>query len=351
MAINTGSGLNFVKRLYPPRIFGMAIGFPAVAAALYETGAPLSFWLLAAAYAFAWPHLAYQLSSHAPDPVKTEYRNLMFDAIMIGLWAPLMSFNLLPTLALTAMVCLANMSVGGWPFFSKGIFGIVAGAALGTLGVFFGWPEFTLHPQASLLIIAGTAPLLVAFPVSIGVINFNLSQRLLKQREELEKLSRTDDLTQLNNRRFWEDSVFSEFERYKRSRSPLSLVMIDIDHFKQVNDQFGHVAGDQMIREISDLLTANARQADVVGRYGGEEFAVLLPDTDAEGALLYAERIRLSVQTLNVKPYGISCTVSLGVAQASEDLERYRQLIEQADKALYDAKRQGRNLTVQYVEA
>ena len=346
MSINTGTGLNFVKRIYPPRIFGTAIGFPAIAAVLFETGAPLYFWLFAIIHGFGWPHLAYRLSSQAREPVNAEYRNLMWDAALVGCWGALISFSLLPILALTAMVSLANMSVGGWRLFWRGLASWAAGLFVGTLWVFFAWPDFQVNLSADLLVVVGTAPLLMTFPVAVGVINYNLSRRLAGQREELAKLSRTDDLSQLNNRKFWEDSVFREFERYKRSRSPLSLVMIDIDHFKQVNDQYGHVAGDQMIREISDLLTANARQSDVIGRYGGEEFGVLLPDTDIGGATQYAERIRLGVQTLSVKPYGISCTVSLGVAEADEAMERYRDLVERADRALYDAKRQGRNLTI-----
>lgn len=199
-----------------------------------------------------------------------------------------------------------------------------------------------------MLTLIASAPIMVVFPLSIGVISFRLSRRLVRQREQLEKISRTDGLSQLNNRRYWEESVYREFERHKRSGSPLSLIMIDIDYFKQVNDKYGHVAGDQMIREISDLFAEAVRQADVVGRYGGEEFGLLLPDTDIKGALLFAERLRLGVQTLTVKPYGVRCTISLGVAEVDSDVKKYRQLIERADKALYEAKRNGRNLALAY---
>jgi len=128
----------------------------------------------------------------------------------------------------------------------------------------------------------------------------------------------------------------------------LSLSRIDIDLFKQVNDKYGHVAGDQMIREISDLFAESVRQSDVVGRYGGEEFGLLLPDTDLKGALQFAERLRLGVQTLTIKPYGVRCTISLGVAEADIDVKKYRELIERADKALYIAKRNGRNIVQAY---
>ncbi len=207
------------------------------------------------------------------------------------------------------------------------------------------WDDFAFRLEPDLLSLIAAAPLMVVFPLSIGVINFSLSGRLAGQREELERISRVDGLSQLNNRRFCEESVYKEFERHKRSGSPLSLIMIDIDHFKQVNDKYGHVAGDQMIREVSELFNGAARQSDVVGRYGGEEFGLVLPDTDINGAMLFAERLRLAVQTLTVKPYGIRCTISLGVAEVDSDLRKYRELIEAADRALYRAKRTGRNIT------
>lgn len=350
MSRNTPSGLRFVQRMYPPRIFGMAVGFPAIGAALYETSAPWHFWLFLVFLSFLWPHLAYRMASSAGDRVKAEYRNLMCDSAMVGLCVPMVSYSLLPSVAVLAMIGMANMSVGGWNQFLKGLLASLGGLVFSALWVNWIWPDAQPQLAASLLIIAGSTPVLIAFPVAIGLINFGLSRRLYKQREQLEKISRTDDLSQLSNRRFWEDCVFSEFERHKRSGSPLSMVMLDIDHFKQVNDQFGHVAGDQMIREISDLLSANARHADVVGRYGGEEFGVLLPDTELDGAMQCAERIRLSVQTLNVKPYGIRCTVSLGVAEVSSDMERYSELVERADQALYDSKRQGRNISLPYTK-
>jgi diguanylate cyclase (GGDEF)-like protein len=124
--------------------------------------------------------------------------------------------------------------------------------------------------------------------------------------------------------------------------------MIDRDHFKQTNDTYGHVAGDQVIRDLSELLAESVREADVVGRYGGEEFGLLLPDTNLEGAMQFAERLRISVQTLVVKPYDIGIAISLGVAETQSDVQSYRQLIERADKALYLAKLNGRNIATSY---
>jgi diguanylate cyclase len=348
MSRNTGTGIEFVKRIYPPRIFGMALAFPAAAAVLYQQQAPWHVWLFAVFVGFLWPHLAYFVASRSERPVFAEYRNLLCDSVFAGLWVPLLSFNLLPSLAMLTIVSLDNMAVGGWRLFAKGLLASAISMLLGWQWIVFVWQDYSIWLEPNLLTLTATAPILVVFPLFIGAITFRLSRRLLRQREELERIGRTDGLSQLYNRRYWEETVFLEFERHKRSGSPLSLIMIDIDHFKQVNDKYGHVAGDQMIREVSDLLASSVRQADVVGRYGGEEFGLLLPDTDVKGAKLFAERLRLGVQTLNIKPYGIRCTVSLGVAEADSRVKRHRELIDYADRALYSAKRNGRNIAMAY---
>lgn len=345
---DTDSALNFVKRNYPPRVFGMALAFPAAAVVLYQQQAPWPFWVLAVFNGFLWAHLAYFLAAHGSHPTRAEYRNLMTDSVFAGLWVPVLSFNLLLSLVLLSMVSLDNMVVGGWRLFLKGLLVSVVSVLLGWMWVTAIWPGYAIQIEPTMLTLIAVAPLMVVFPLSVGVINFGLSRRLATQHVELEEVSRTDGLSKLNNREFWEASVYTEYERHRRSGSPMSLIMIDIDHFKEVNDKYGHVAGDQVIRDLSELLSESVREADVVGRYGGEEFGLLLPDTDIKGAMQLAERLRISVQTLMVKPYEIRCTISLGVAEADTEVKKYRQLIERADKALYLAKRNGRNISMSY---
>ncbi len=167
---------------------------------------------------------------------------------------------------------------------------------------------------------------------------------------ELEKLSRTDMLTQLNNRGFWEECLSQEFSRFQRYQTTCSVVMFDIDHFKKVNDTYGHQAGDEAIRQVSRVLRENLRKTDVAGRYGGEEFGVILGNTDAENAIIFCERVRNQVQAIVVKHEGqeIKFTVSLGISQANPDTENYKAWLEQADQALYAAKQGGRNQTIVY---
>ncbi len=163
--------------------------------------------------------------------------------------------------------------------------------------------------------------------------------------EELEHLAIYDALTNILSRRAIMDNAVAEMQRGKRHGRHLSALMIDIDLFKQVNDTHGHLAGDVVIRDIAQSLVKNTRGSDYVGRYGGEEFLVMLPETPVEKALLLAEKLRANVERLKFKTdAGIlsGITISLGVAQmdGKSSLEKF---IGQADKMLYKAKQSGRN--------
>jgi diguanylate cyclase len=162
----------------------------------------------------------------------------------------------------------------------------------------------------------------------------------------LKQLSTTDFLTQLSTRGHWESSLIQEFNRLQRySQHQSTLLMCDIDHFKRVNDTYGHAAGDEVIRRVADVIKASIRTTDLAGRYGGEEFAVLLVDTSLEQALCLAERIRQQVFSLDVQ-YNktvLKVTISLGLAERDVQMQQHRHWIEAADKALYQSKIDGRN--------
>lgn len=169
---------------------------------------------------------------------------------------------------------------------------------------------------------------------------------------KLEVLSQTDRLTQLFNRGHWEDCLEKEFKRCQRSKLQSSLIMFDIDHFKKVNDTYGHQAGDEVIRVTSKTLIENLRETDIAGRYGGEEFGVILVDTDAEHAMVFAERLRKAIESLTVKyeALEINYTVSIGVSEFQSNIKDYTSWLEQADIALYHCKRNGRNCSHIYEE-
>lgn len=170
-------------------------------------------------------------------------------------------------------------------------------------------------------------------------------QDLEKANEELAILSQTDGLTKLFNRIHWEKCLSAEFKRWSRSHHASCLVMIDIDHFKKVNDSYGHMVGDEVIRHTSKVIRSHVRETDTAGRYGGEEFAILLTDTSLDNAKVFAERIRHAIETAIVKhnDIEINYTISLGIAEICQSISTYEAWIECADAALYRAKEGGRN--------
>ncbi|WED24822.1 diguanylate cyclase [Vibrio sp. JC009] len=163
--------------------------------------------------------------------------------------------------------------------------------------------------------------------------------------QKLATLSRTDGLTGLFNRAYWESCLVTEFEKIRLTHSPSSLVIFDIDHFKKVNDTYGHGAGDEVIRKTAQELRKTARTSDICGRYGGEEFTVLLPETTADQAHYFAERLRKRIENLCVETEegNISYTISLGICEFNSKLETHLEWLEKADQALYQSKNSGRN--------
>ncbi len=164
----------------------------------------------------------------------------------------------------------------------------------------------------------------------------------------LEQLAQTDALTQLLNRRALTERITAEMERALRYDSSMALLMIDLDHFKRINDTFGHLVGDDVLRDVAALLTITIRTTDMVARYGGEEFLVLLPETDVAGAESFAERIRTAIELHDfggrADQPGLHLTTSVGVATfPAARIESVEDLFARADAALYRAKADGRN--------
>ena len=187
----------------------------------------------------------------------------------------------------------------------------------------------------------------------VGVVVYDVTDiainrsKLELAKDELLVLSRTDRLTSLWNRGYWEERLNAEYHRAKRSKADVTMVIFDIDHFKRINDTYGHQVGDDVIRSTAGILLESSREVDICGRYGGEEFVVILPDTDTTGARRVCERLRekIAQSTVTSGDQSISYTVSLGVAAFGRGLKNASEWIVRADIALYRAKDTGRNQT------
>jgi len=192
-----------------------------------------------------------------------------------------------------------------------------------------------------------------AFPAKcpVGIEDCRIADEVNALREDVERLSAavsTDTLTGLSNYRFFLQALEQELERTQRSGQPTSLIMLDIDHFKNVNDTCGHETGNKALKHVSEIIRQTVRRLDIPCRYGGEEFAVILPDTSLQASVQVAERIRtlIAKSPLPHDDQQLVLTVSIGIAtyQLNSSLQP-EQLIKNADKFLYQAKQEGRNRT------
>ena len=190
----------------------------------------------------------------------------------------------------------------------------------------------------------------------LGILTNMLSVALHNSQnfEQIKALSYTDEMTGLHNYRFFIMRLKEELARAKRNEAPLALLILDVDFFKNYNDALGHPAGDEILRQLSDILKSTVRDNDIVARYGGEEFAMILPSTDQNGAGVLAERIRKKVEKYKfphqeIQPNG-TLTISIGIALYPEDADDTEEIVKAADRALYHAKESGRNRVVQYLD-
>lgn len=193
------------------------------------------------------------------------------------------------------------------------------------------------------VLIGTITPAVLAY-FSVGKF-ISLLERLQATENELKQLANEDYLTGLYNRRRFLELAEIEWNRAQRLRYPLALLMVDVDHFKLLNDRYGHAAGDDGLQHLAHILRQEVRQYDIVGRYGGEEFAILLPGTGAAAGQKIAERIleRLSASTFGPNNTQIRMTVSIGLAEKTDDCTGLEHLLMVADQAMYRAKANGRN--------
>ncbi|WP_395668546.1 diguanylate cyclase [Rhodoferax sp.] len=354
-------GLRLARRAYLLRVVGLALGALCAGAGMYQADAPIWVWCVMLGYGAAWPRIALLISVNASSPFAAERRNVLVDSFAGGIWPVAMAFNLLPSVLLLAALAMNNFSIGGVRLFLKGLVAHLAGAGVALLVL---EPKF--QPESDFLTELLCVPFLLSYPLLMGSVVYRFSVQLSKRTGELmmEKrradeanLAKTqalseaasrDDLTGLFNRRHMHALLTQRRTACQRLGDGFALALIDLDHFKHINDTHGHATGDNVLRAFGEQARAAMRDTDTVGRWGGEEFLVLFACRTALEATQGVERLRQAVGAAVVTtPAGqpLTFTVSIGLTEhvPSESVEA---LVERADRAMYQAKSQGRNTVV-----
>ncbi|AOG21571.1 sensor domain-containing diguanylate cyclase [Acidovorax sp. RAC01] len=327
------------RRIYPLRVLGMGLGGAVVAVVLWERQASLTAWIVMALLAFAWPHVAYLLARRSADPYRAEVRNLLMDSAMAAAFVPLMHFNLLPSVLIVALTMVDKITTGIRGLWARAIPGMLAAGTVSALATGAQWA-----PNTSMLVVMACLPVMVLHTLSVSVVSYRLIRKTAHQNRLLDEMRRIDTLTGLYARGFWQEQADAALRRHHATGEPACLLMLDIDHFKDINDQHGHTVGDEVIRALAHVVLGNVRANDCAGRYGGDEFAILLPGMQARDARAVAERIRAQAEGLRMRQLpDLRITSSIGVAAADRRQQSLRDWMNAADAAMYVAKNEGRN--------
>lgn len=325
---------------------------------------PVWVWGLALLHFVAYPRLAYEVVRRRPAGLSAATNNLRLDALLFGVWIPLLGFPLWISFAFFLAATINLVVYVGAAGFYQACAGLALGVAVGLQAVGLHWMPLTEPLPTALSMVTITLFLLLMSTgahsrtvrlteARMHLINNDRALRVqLAQNQELqnqlrEKANR-DGLTGLYNRHYLDSTLTREVARCRREDKPISVLMIDIDHFKMVNDTYGHAAGDAVLRRLAGLIMQRSRAADIPCRYGGEEFLLLLPNANREQARLCAEGLRSAFEDSEVLhgEQRIHATVSIGVSEFDTNIDDAVNFVGFADLALYEAKRSGRNRVI-----
>ncbi len=335
------------RRTHALRTLGMGLGGLPVAMVLTEIEGPWWSWAWAGFVCLLWPHLAYWLARRSGDSLRAELRNLMLDSVFAGSLVPLMHFNVLPSVVLLAVVVADKISSGIRGLWLRALPGMLL--AIPVVGLSTG---FAFAPETSMPVLLACLPILVIHTIAVAASTYRLVRRVQLQNQQLDALNRVDSLTGLGSRGHWQAQAEALLQRHEEGGGAASLILIDVDHFKEINDGYGHAVGDDVLRAIADVIRTTLRATGHAGRLGGDEFVVAFP-ADLSTSAQVAERLRAGVEALLFpRNPGLRCTLSIGLAEAPAAALGLREWLEAADRALYRAKAAGRNrATTHEVEA
>ncbi|MCM2289830.1 MAG: diguanylate cyclase [Sulfuritalea sp.] len=358
---------------YRVRVIAFALVGVPIALHILPRGPGLLMWALFALQFVAYPHLMQWRTSRAGNPARAELDNLIVDSVLCGAWAAGLGFPLWISTALF-LANLLNHTI------TRGISGVlicplafISGTLVSTTVI-----AFHMSTDTSGLVTLASIIGLAIYLSLMGIEFFTYVRQLREVQEAVDRQKRTledanaalyeqidkihdlqemlrdqanrDSLTGLFNRRYLEGTLDREMARCKREGAPLSMLLLDLDHFKLVNDSYGHQAGDEVLRVFSRVLQDNARTEDIVCRYGGEEFLLVLPKMPLAIARERAAQLLTLFRETSVafEELHIPITTSIGIAATPEHSDSAEGLIRCADQALYNAKSRGRDQAVAF---
>ena len=320
----------------------MALAGIATAAVLHENRAGPLQWAYWAFTSFLWPHVALLLTRRSRNPYRTELRNLLMDSAIAGLWAPLMHFNLLPSVLILTLATVDKISTGVRGLWWKSLPGVaaamLAGAAL---------TGFAFAPASSMQVVLASLPLLLIHTLAVSLATNLLIHKVREKNHALDALIRTDVLTGVSTRGHWQARAGDALASHHADGGAAMLMMVDVDHFKAANDLHGHATGDDVLRRVADCIRGHAGGEAIAGGYGGDEFSIVVPGASEDDARRIGHAILDAVRAIALpQAPALRCSVSIGAAPAHAGHASLPQWLHAADLALYRAKHSGRDRLV-----
>ncbi|PTN54069.1 GGDEF domain-containing protein [Stenotrophomonas panacihumi] len=327
----------FVRRIYPMRNLGVLLLCLPYVSVLLEQGTLGRYAWAVVLNVLVWPHVAFWLAMRARDPAAVEHRNLVIDAAMGGFWIAATHFSLVPAAAMLSILAADRLAAGGWRLLGRATLACAVVAAL--TGWALGWP---FHPGASMRTIAWSLPAIFIYMLALSHVGYQLARRIVQQNRQLDRLNLTDPGVDLPNRRFFNARAQELVASARAGHAQAVLLVLDVDGFKSINDRHGHVAGDEVLREIARLLREQAGATGFPARLGGDEFALLLGASLTEGERV-AAHLRESVAQLQLPTWPqLHVSISIGVAPLASHHRGMDEWVGAADRAMYVAKASSR---------
>lgn len=330
--------LRFIRRMFAMRQLGTFLCFFPILSVLTERDRGLWVAILLGINAFVWPVIAWVLAHSSGAPTNVERRNLTIDAAFGGIWVALMGISPLPSLIIMAVLASDRYAAGGWPQLRSAIVAFLL--AFIPAWSIIGMPlQLTFSTRTVWL----TLPLATCYMLVLSAVSYQLTLSLRRKNRELERISLMDPSLKIPNRRLFDRRLESEYLRTQRGDSHAWLMLLDVDNFKQVNDSFGHEAGDYLLAEISMLLRNEVGIRDIPARFGGDELGIIVRDADNNSIVMLAAALREKIADI-ILPASpdFQCSVSIGIAPAA-NADSIHQWLRHADQALYNVKRTGRD--------